>query len=689
MYTVNASPQPILLGVQDLSAGQLPVTSEANPSHFPIVPLFTRKGDVDTAINTVGLPAEKIFGSETFDYRGPYATHQTVLYNEAFAPHANICAIKRLLAPGARSAKVRLAFEMVRSENPVYRRADDGSFLYENGAKILEPNYQVSGHRYRWLLLPIPETGVGVFGDGKQQVGTLRPHPSVNSDSVDSVIYPVVDLRVEFGEYGNHVGFSLWSPHPDSENAIDQDMMDEVSNMLYRLKLVERKNVKSSPITTLTADAERTVDFTFAQKAYSDTIKQSLAFKDVYAKYTVEEQGGNPEIPAPFKEVAVYDENIAAITTALAALENDHLGTDLPPSMFNFVSNLNQDGNHYMTTELLGPIDGGIRLDEDTVHYAFGGSDGDMRPETYEQAVRDFFNGFESHPEAYLDDAYWPISMVWDSGFDVETKDVLPRPMGLRKDMGCILATQEASKPLNTASIDSSIGISLRNRLLLLPESTYYGTSTARAAVYEGSFMLADSEWTRPVPLTVDLAKKVARRMGAANGQWKPGTDFSVAPASVVELATRKRFNAPWRPIAARNKNWRNGIGSALTYSRNSMHYPAFPTVHPDKTSILSDLEVALCVIDLEKVCQSTWRAMTNSSLSPEDFIAKSDRFILNEVRDKYDGKFVIKPETYFDAFDEASGYSWKCRINLYANNNRYVGTFTVATRRMEDLNNG
>lgn len=689
MYIVNAAPQHILLGVQDLSTRQLPVVEESFPTHLPFVPLFTQKGDPAKSSITVGLAAETIYGSETFNYRGPYATHQTVLYKEALAPHANKAVIKRVLAPNAKKATMRLAHERVRSENPVYKRTPDGDFLYENGAKVPDGNYLISGHRARWVLLPIPEEGVGQFGRGQTSVGTLRPHPSQGSDSINSSVVPIMDLEVEFGAYGENIGMSLYSPHPDSEDAIDANLVEELGKRLFRMKLFERADAKSSPVTQTTQDGARYVDFSFSQDAYSEIIKQSVAFNDVYGKYVIPEEGGTPEISAPFKRVAVYEENIATVLSELNAYENDNLGTDLPDEMFDFIGNFDMQGKPYHSVELLGPLDGGIRLDQDTVHYAMGGSDGDMTPENYEQAVRDLMNGFENDEELFMDEAYWPISCVWDSGFSNDTKEVLPRPMGLRKDILCILATQDANQALNTASIDSSIGLSLRNRLLLLPESTYYGTSCTRGAVYAGSFTLEDSEWTKPVPLTVDIAKKVANRMGASNGKWKANSSFATAPNNVVELAKRKRYNAPYRPLTVRNKDWRNGIGYAQTFGRNSVFIPAFPTVYPNKTSILADLEVAFCVAELEKVCQRTWRAMTNSKLSPTDFIAKSNRTILAYVRDKFDGEFEIRPETYFDGFDEASGYSWKCRINLYAETSKYVGVFTIAARRMEDLVNG
>lgn len=689
MYLVNASPQKILLGAQDLSGRQLPVVQEAVPQHLPIVPLFTRKGDPDLPILAVGQAADDYYGAETFNYRGAYATHQTVLYNEALAPNANLCAIKRLLAPGAAKARVRLAFEMVRSENPSYLFSDGKFVLDDNGDKIPDPSYKITGHRGRWLLLPIAEEGVGVFGQGQRSVGTLRPHPSQGSDAVNSTVYPVMDLEVEYGERGNHVGFSLWAPDVNSDDAIDTEIMNEVESFMYRLQLKERANVKSSPQVVLDADGARYADFAFAEYAYSESIKRSVALNDVYANYTVPAEGSTPRKDAPFKRMAVYDENIATILSELNRLENDIWGSDVPDSLFNFISGEDINGVPYRSVELLGPLDGGIRLDEDTVHYAIGGSDGEMTAENYEQAVRDFLTGFESHPEQYMDDAYWPVSIIWDTGFEMATKDLLPRPMGLRKDVMCILATQEASGDLNSSADDSSIGAALRNRLLLTPESVYYGTPNARGAVYAGSFYLDNPAWTKPVPLTVDLAKLVSSYMGASDGNYKTGKNFSTAPNNLVTMASRERFNAPFRPLNVRNKDWRNGIGYAESYGRNSVFYPAFPTAYPDKTSVLSNLFVAFALTELEKVCQRTWRFLTNTTLSEADFIAKSNKFILDEVRDKFDGLYTIVPETYFDAFDEASGYSWKCKINLYANNSRYVGAFTIPIRRASELTNG
>jgi len=91
--------------------------------------------------------------------------------------------------------------------------------------------------------------------------------------------------------------------------------------------------------------------------------------------------------------------------------------------------------------------------------------------------------------------------------------------------------------------------------------------------------------------------------------------------------------------------------------------------------------------VELEKVCQRVWRDLTgNSSLTNEQFIERSNRLIEQRTSGRFDQRVVIVPETYYTADDAVRGYSWSCNINMYANNMKTVGTFTVVARRREEL---
>ena len=55
-------------------------------------------------------------------------------------------------------------------------------------------------------------------------------------------------------------------------------------------------------------------------------------------------------------------------------------------------------------------------------------------------------------------------------------------------------------------------------------------------------------------------------------------------------------------------------------------------------------------------------------------------------VLGKFDDRFVIVPDAYFTAADEARGYSWTLRIKLYAPSMKTVMSLSIEAYRIDDL---
>mgnify|MGYP001738711322 FL=1 len=61
---------------------------------------------------------------------------------------------------------------------------------------------------------------------------------------------------------------------------------------------------------------------------------------------------------------------------------------------------------------------------------------------------------------------------------------------------------------------------------------------------------------------------------------------------------------------------------------------------------------------------------------------------IRDRVRGRYDDRVVVVPQTYKDTKDQAQGYSWTCKVDLYGPNMRTLNKSFVVAKRMEDLTN-
>lgn len=356
----------------------------------------------------------------------------------------------------------------------------------------------------------------------------------------------------------------------------------------------------------------------------------------------------------------------------------------------------------------------GTELKSTNVQYALGGSDGDTSLTNFELLVAQHCENYgdmivkrnpmgDVHPADvpldFMDTAKWPQSTIWDTGFStaVQVPNTVPQqfknvktallvPMGRRKDIWVALSTQDLTSDLNTPAEESSIAITLQNAARMYPESEYYGTKTCRAIVVGHAGMLLSSTWKTLAPMTIDLAAKVATYMGASNGAWKPGANFDISPKNMVTMFRTDSINAAFKAADVRNEDWNNGLIWVQNFDRRSLFYPGIQTVYDDDTSVLNSLFNIIAVCELEKVCERTWRELTGiQTLTVAQFIERSDNLIRSKVSNRFDDKFIIIPETYLTEGDEQRGYSWSCKVNLYAPNMRTVGTYTIVSRRIED----
>ena len=357
---------------------------------------------------------------------------------------------------------------------------------------------------------------------------------------------------------------------------------------------------------------------------------------------------------------------------------------------------------------------GGVELKSTVTHYAIGGEDGTITLDNFNLQVAEQCANYgdmivkrnplgDAHPADvpldFMDTAKWPQSAIWDTGFGMAipvpggstTKNVkadLLVPMGRRKDIWVALSTQEIGPNArqNTASEESSIAVTLQNLARMYPESEYYGTKTCRAIVVGHSGELTSSTWRGLAPMTIDLAAKVATYMGASNGAWKPGANFDISPKNMVTMFRTDTINAAFKAADVRNEDWANGLIWVQNFDRRSLFYPGIQTVYDDDTSVLNSLFNIIAVCELEKVCERVWRELTGiQTLTVAQFIERSDELITKKVANRFDDKFIIVPETYLTEGDEQRGFSWSCKVNMYAANMRTVGTYTIVSRRIED----
>lgn len=695
MYPItNGAPRAILHGINDQS-GRPPVYEGVKiPTHLPHVFIYAERGTPEPQY-VVGDSLVSMYGRKSFDPRGKYYNHQTALL-EVVNGNGNLCLVQRIIPEDA-GPKARLLLSLDIVEEPqveLYERNTDGSYkLDPQGAKI-KKNQQTTGYKARWVLndWTVGLSDQDAFGQVRTQAGSLQ-----NSNSDASQLYPIMEFEVQSqGAYGNNVGLRISAPTANAPFPANTTVANRLNAFLYRLQLVERADDKSTPKVVPTIFGDQMLDFCLKPDAVNHQTDQDLNLKDIFLRnYQNLDQVGFPPQYGPFGRIHIYEQNLREILTKIGVAESSH--NTLPLAItdenseglyaVNIFTGVNINNVPYHSLELEGPITGGLRFTENATHYATGGSDGTMSFEAFAKAVGHQCENYGELEYPFMDDALYQQSVIYDSGFDLDTKKQLLTVIGRRKDMAVILSTQDVSAPQNSASAESSIAIALRAAARLMPESTIFGTPVCRAQIMGHSGYLIQSKYQKLLPLTLELADKYSRYMGAANGIWKSGKAFDMPPNNHLKMF--RDVNIVYKNEAARSRDWDNGLVWAQNYDFTSRFIPAFQTVYDDDTSTLNSARTMWVAIELEKVAQRTWRDLTGITLlTKEQFIERSDRLIAERTVNRFDVGTVVTPETYFTSYDEQRGYSWSCKIHMENEVMRTVGQFEIVAHRRGEFAN-
>jgi hypothetical protein len=672
----NAAPRPILTGFKDESGRALPVVREAIPQHLPLLYLQTQRGPLTPQL-VAGRDMLTMFGTSSFEERSKYFSHQTMVATTCNG-NGNVVMIKRVIAANAAKASLVLYVEIVADDLPAYSRESDGEVIRDaSGAKVLSGS-TIDGYRLAWSVAPLADVD-NLRGEFKS-VGTLAGRTGEVAQR-----YPVMAFRMGYGEYGNNVGVRLSFPGPATAMPTDTSVIESQRAMIYRGQYVEREDEFSLPRIQSSLNAEQYVEFALKENVINPKTDMDLGISRLMDDYqAIDPSTGFMPVYGPVEAMYVYQENIDEIVTTIFAKEElANPGGVADKWMINIMSALDYNGiDHYALQIDTSSLD----MNEDTTHYGIGGSDGDVDEATLDTLVRaECLYNWENIDYPLVDTARFPFSILYDSGFSLETKKAVIGTIGYRKEISVGACTQDVLEKANSISEETSIMTALRAYARLLPESTLWGTPVTRVTVLGHTGDKLYSKYKRQVPLLMELVEKRSKYMGAGEGKMKTQFAYDVSPYNRVE--TMINVNHPWKPDRVRSKDWELGLNWVQHADRSQLFFPALQTVYDDDTSVLnSDINMLICV-DVAKQSEEVWRRMTgNTTLTNAQFIDKCNAELLKLVEGRYDNRVVIVPNTYFTEADEARGYSWTMDVAVYMNNMRTVGVLNVITRRRSDL---
>lgn len=685
---VNAAGMVIEHGTEDLSKRQLPREPELIPQHVPKFHIFAQKGP-STPELVVGAERDNMFGTETFNLRGKFANHATVFANLANA-QGNSCMIQRVIPDDAGPNSNMIAWlDVLPTTVDIYERNIDGSIKLNN---LGDPNIleTAAGYKVKWVVTNhATKVAAQDFGQATMVAG----------DQVDAVTqtqsqrYPIFELKYSSqGSAGNFSGIRMWAPTTKTSSSMPTKMMNSHHAYPYNIAVIRRPDSLSSPKIVKSIFGEQRQMVTFKEGVIDPLTDKQLYIGDTFIKnYQNIQDLRYPKVFGDFSELKVYNANIETLLGLFHAAEvpfidsfSDFGSAATEKHLFNFLTGVSSAGVPYHSFVFVDSVNT-TRFSEYQNIYAAGGSDGTLDDATHALLVKNDMMRYLDPNDELQELAVNVESIVYDSGYPLDTKYALLAMIANRKDTFVNLGTHDVNDRILDASEEHSLAVALRTRAQMYPESDYFGTPVMRAMIVGRSGTLRNSQFTKPLPLTAEVLIMSAKYMGAGNGKWKNGSNFDGAPGHIVQNMTD--INITWVPASVRNRNWDVGLNWVQSYDRKSFFFPALKTVYDDDTSVLNSYITALAIGQLNKVANAAWREFSGvSHLTNAQLEKRVNDFVTARTINRFDERFNIQPAATHTDMDVLRGFSWTLPIKIYAANMKTVMTTYVQAYRISDL---
>lgn len=721
---INAAPMHIMLGTQDLSTRVVDIEPEAIPTHLPKVYIYAKRGPTTPQL-VVGASRTQMYGEDTFDLRKKWANHST-LYSNMFNAAGNAQMIERIIpADIGPVANFQLSLEVLETEVPVYERNPDGSYVTD--PMTLDPvvSGTTRGYVGKWVTSTIDSVAeIHTFGESTIKTGSMTGNISaanagggatgtgdpasvhlsgvvVNPDgslTTTSKIYPIMQFRASsVGEDGNFTGVRIWTPTESSAHSFDSRIMPRTKVYPFRMAVVRKDEENSTVKVKENLYGEQNVLVTLKQNTINPLTTGNLSIEDVFLdSYQNIKDVNYPVQFGDFGDVVVYNDNVSLLLQQFYEAElaylrglpsNSGVATDFnleandEQYMFNIFGGHGFNGWKYTAYQL---DDSGVSLSSVTNLFNQSGSDGTMSNDLFAGLVGNRVEEYANPNSELQENAVHVESVLYDSGFPIETKYKLLNFISQRKDTCVFLSTFEDGAPRLTPSEETSLAIALRTRAEFFPESDYFGTPVMRAYIQGRTAKLRTSVWKGDVSPLYEIGEKLATYMGAGSGKWKIGGGIGGAPHSIMNKLTD--YSNLFTPALARNRDWEAGLNWVMHFDRKNVFIPATKTVYNDDTSVLNSVVTVLAICELQKIADRAWRYFSGvDNLTNGQLKERCENYISNSIENKFDSRFIIEPEVYFTDADLQRGYSWSLRTKIWAANMKTVMTSYVSAHRLDD----
>lgn len=719
MISMNASayPRVLNLGADDKSTKILYPTPEPIPQHLPLFYFFAEKGKEGRVLaDQVGkLPL--LYGTKTFDPDSKFFKH-TTRFLMSVVGQGNTCMLQRVVPDDAGIRASAIVYvDVLKTTIPNYLRDSLGNYIPDpvtNGYKVDAGKPTIVGHKIKFIQ---------EYHKGSVEVdlGLLKPKTGTMSDGdITSTMYPLFEAKAkEKGSAYNNYGFMISSLF---NKDVDTTILSKTKGLSYRLSLVTREDLDSTPTIFRTLAGEPYVQFSLQEKIKNPNTESRFDFEQIFKTSFFNEK--NPIQPLKYfdyENIYLYRNNLEYIYKALMTEELKELSSDIKEwedgelasniSWFDYTTEKEEDifnKELYMLNIFTCKSSNNVdyltfRLSKDIANLAAGqkevaitkdfpiwlqnGSDGTCDLTNLDNLVmRDMVKYIDEDSE-YHDTAINVESILYDSGFGLECKKSLFNFIALRKDTVVVLATHEAKhgeKYLPTSE-NKQVGVLLKNRAKLAPESEYFGTQTARALIVMSNGVLRDGSSADRIPATYELAIKAAKMMGAGDGKWNMEARFDSDPGNRIKelVDIQPEFIAEgFKPTL-----WADGLIWAQPADRADYAFLQLQTVYDNDTSVLNSFFNVMALATINKIGQDAWRKHAGTTgVTPDQFLETVNGYCKKQLADRFGTMISTIPIATIEPEDDARGYSWRLTIKMGGEIMKTAMTYVTEVYRRSDL---
>lgn len=669
----NSMPQNVSDGKRDKSVPDPILTAKRYPTHLPLWLIFGKKGPTKRMLAD-GAVREQLYGTESFMSSSRFFTHQTQ-YSNTVESKGNQAIYQRLKPEGAKVAMLRLWVDVLATQVPTYQRGTDGKFMLDSAGYPIPTGKKITGHILKHVKTGISQATGGAFGEAAQMVGDQI----ATTGGAQSIRLPIMDIPVSsFGSYGDDLGLRMWAPTTNSRVAADSEMLEVNKAFPYVFACLDRSSDSIQNVQTTRGVQEVTCVFKPGQvKASVGELPMSFDER-FYDSWNDRERRGVAPLFGPFDAVHVYHDNLVTLLKMLYTAEAPHINafSDFDGSgftatddgeihRFNFVSAKSSKNVPYESCIINRSDANAEAMSDISAVWAIGGSDGDLSDESFNKLVRAEMTKYGSIEFEVAENRLGnPESIFYDSGFNFATKLTLVNFIAVRKDTYLSWCLTDAKGKKLTAEEESSMAIALFTRGQMMPESSVHGTPACRFEIIACDGLLIGSTNRNRLPLSLEIASKSAQYMGAGDGLWK--SEFAFSHGSRAEVSMFRDVNVTWRPIAARMRDWANGMVYVQEKDMDTLFFPGLRTGYSVERSVFTSRPNVLIMTDLEKVADRVWANFSGAdSYSNEQFKKYVEAEFNRQIEGKYDARADIRPTVVFTAVDEYNGYSWSLNVDV------------------------